>query len=453
MSTKKVHEQWSSRTGFILAAVGSAVGLGNIWKFPYMVGESGGAAFVLIYLACVFIIGLPLLSSEWLLGRKGQQNPMNSLKSVAIDNNRSKSWAGVGLIGIVVAWLILSFYSVIGGWSLAYVFESSIGNFADINAKGSGDLFNSFLKNPYAIVAWHTLFMILVLVIVSRGVAKGLERGAKIMMPALIVLLLILVFYGAGTSGFSNAINFLFAPDWSKLTPDIILAALGHAFFTLSLGMGIMLAYGSYLDKSVNIIRSAGIVVVLDTIIALIAGIAIFPVVFSHSELTVSAGVGLIFQTLPVAFGSLPFGSLFATLFFIMLSFAALTSAISLLEPVVELLQERAKLGRKIATLVAMGSVWFLGLGSAFSVNIWSDFHLLGDRSIFDSLDYLTSKFMMPIAGFLAIVFVGWFMNKEDVRKELEMDVYDFSLWNMIVKYVAPISIGIIFIAGIFDLL
>lgn len=453
MSTKQVHEHWSSKTGFILAAVGSAVGLGNIWKFPYMVGESGGAAFVLIYLACVFIIGLPLLSSEWLLGRKGQQNPMNSLKTVAIENKRSKNWAVVGLIGIVVAWLILSFYSVIGGWSLAYIFESAIGSFSDISAKNSGTLFDGFLSNAWAIVAWHTLFMILVMIIVARGVAKGLERAAKIMMPTLVILLLILVFYGAGTKGFSSAINFLFAPDWSKLTPDIILAALGHAFFTLSLGMGIMLAYGSYLDKSVNIVRSAGVVVVLDTVIALIAGIAIFPVVFSHSELSASAGPGLIFQTLPVAFGSLPFGSLFATLFFIMLSFAALTSAISLLEPVVELLQEKAKMNRKVATLVAMGSVWFLGLGSAFSVNIWGGFHLLGDMNIFDSLDYITSKFMMPIAGFLAIVFVGWFMNKEDVRKELEMDIYDFSLWNMLLKYVAPISIAIIFLAGIFGIL
>ncbi|MBC7184837.1 MAG: sodium-dependent transporter, partial [Marinobacter sp.] len=342
---------WSSRLAFILAVTGSSVGLGNIWKFPYVTGENGGGAFVLVYLACIAVIGIPILMAEVFIGRNGRQNPIASMRLVAQRNLSSPLWRVSAVIGMLAAFIILSFYSMIGGWAAAYVGHGATGDFAGGDPDVINGIFSSLLASPAELLFWHTLFMMLVVLVVSRGLKGGLERSVTILMPALFILLLVAVGYATTTGHFGQAVSFLFQPDFSKLSISGVLIALGHAFFTLSLGMAIMMAYGSYLGRDVSIGRTAVIVGITDTAVALLAGLAIFPVVFANS-LEPGAGPGLIFQTLPLAFGQMPMGSLFGTLFFILLVFAAWTSAISLLEPVVEWVEEKVALGRTASTIL-----------------------------------------------------------------------------------------------------
>ncbi len=449
MSTQKQsHAQWGSRMGFVLAATGSAGGLGNIWKFPYMTGVSGGSAFVLTYLLCIALIGLPILVAEWLIGRRGQKNPIHAMEDVAAQNKRSKAWGIIGMVGVLGSFLILSFYSVIGGWAVDYIFMTGSGTFAGLDGDGTGKIFTSFLGNHEQLLVWHTVFMALTISIVAMGVAGGLERASKLMMPGLAIVLLILVAYGMfATGAFGRALSFLFTPDWSKINGSVLLAALGHAFFTLSLGMGIMMSYGSYLGQEVNLLKTARTVVILDTVIALFAGMAIFPLVFANN-LEPAAGPGLIFVTLPIAFGNMTGGTLLGVLFFILLTFAALTSSISLLEPTVELLEEKTPLGRKGATLVAGAAIWALGIACLLSFNLWSEFTILGNN-IFDFLDKLTSKFMLPLTGLGTIIFAAWFMNQESIRKELGLQGGAYMLWHIISRFVAPIGVIIVFVASL----
>ncbi|MCP1314213.1 sodium-dependent transporter [Halomonas sp. 707D7] len=443
---KLAHAQWSSRMGFVLAAAGSAVGLGNIWRFSYLTGESGGAAFVLVYLACVALVGLPILVAEWMIGRRGQKNPINTMADLATRHGRSRSWALVGVSGVLAAFLILSFYSVIGGWSLNYTLGSVMGSFTAQDADASGAAFEGLLGDPETLLIWHTLFMVLVVGIVARGVTKGLEAAARVLMPLLVVLLLILVGYGATSGFFGEAFSFMFSPDWGALDGSVMLAAMGQAFFTLSLGMGIMMAYGSYLGEDVNLLSTARTVIVLDTVIALLAGLAIFPIVFANG-LDASSGPGLIFVTLPIAFGNMVGGSLLGLAFFLLLTFAALTSAISLLEPVVETLEERTPLSRLGSTLVGAVAVWLVGIAALLSFNVWADVSILG-LNIFDFLDTFTGKVLLPLTGLGAIVFYSRCLEKEEARRELAMDVYDYSLWNLLTKYVAPLGVIVVFLAG-----
>ncbi|REC95084.1 sodium-dependent transporter [Kushneria indalinina] len=441
------HAQWSSRIAFMLAAVGSSVGLGNIWKFPYMTGESGGGAFVLVYLVCILLIGLPILMSEWLLGRLGQKNPISTMSRIAGRLKRSQAWVLIGVGGILAAWLILSFYSVIGGWALAYVRYGASATFTGLDGDSVGTLFSDLLASPGTLLAWHSLFMVLTIAIVAGGVAGGLERASKILMPALVVLLAVLVGYAATTGSFGEGFDYLFRPDFTRLTGDVILAAMGHAFFTLSLGMGIMMAYGSYLSDDVNIGRTAMTVVILDTIIALAAGMAIFPIVFADG-LDPAAGPGLIFQTLPLAFGNMSGGVLFGTLFFVLLVFAAWTSAISLLEPIVEWLEEKTPLSRLQSALVAGAATWILGIATVLSFNDWSAFTPFG-MTMFDLLDYVTSKIMLPLTGLATIVFVGWFMGRDEVRAQLNMGSTAFAWWRFSARFIAPIGVAIVFVWGL----
>ncbi len=443
----KTHSHWSSQMGFMLAATGSAVGLGNIWKFPYMVGQSGGAAFVLVYLACIAMIGLPILVSEWLIGRRGQKNPINSMAEVAAKNGRSRGWAVVGATGVLGAFLILSFYSVIGGWAVSYTVDVAGGAFSGLDKDAVGNAFTDFLGNAGSLLTWHTVFMLLTVVVVAMGVSSGIERASKLLMPALGVLLLVLVGYGATTDGFGAAAQYLFNPDWSKLDGKVVLAALGHAFFTLSLGMGIMLAYGSYLGQEVNLLRTARTVVLMDTVIALGAGMAIFPIVFANG-LDPAAGPGLIFVTLPLAFGNIAGGTVLGTMFFLLLTFAALTSSISLLEPVVELVEERTPLSRIGATVVAGIATWALGIAALLSFNVWSDVLIFG-LNVFDLLDQLTSKFLLPLTGLGAIVFVAWCLDSDSVRKELGLGSGAHALWNLVARYVAPIGVVVVFVSNL----
>ena len=446
--SKLVHAQWSSRMAFILAATGSAVGLGNIWRFSYLVGDSGGAAFVLIYLACVALVGLPVLVSEWLIGRRGQKNPIHAMAELAAKSGQPKAWALVGASGVLAAFLILSFYSIIGGWSLSYTLGSVTGRFSGQDIDGIGAIFGNLLGSPGILALWHTAFMALVIWIVARGVTKGLEGAVRTMMPALLLLLLILVGYGITTGHFGEAMAFMFRPDWSAVTGGVVLAAMGQAFFTLSLGMGIMMAYGSYLGEEVSLLGTARTVIVLDTVIALLAGMAIFPIVFANG-MSPSEGPGLIFVNLPVAFGNMAGGTLLGLMFFLLLTFAALTSAISLLEPTVELVEERTPLSRVGATIISGIAVWVLGIAALLSFNIWADVLFFG-LNIFDLLDTFTSKVMLPLTGLGAIIFVAWCLDRDSVNQELGLTGGKEQLWNLAARYVAPIGVIAVFLAGLF---
>ncbi|MBF7053636.1 sodium-dependent transporter [Halomonas sp. KAO] len=445
--SKLSHAQWSSKMAFILAATGSAVGLGNIWRFSYMVGDSGGAAFVLIYLACVALVGLPILVAEWLIGRRGQKNPINSMLDLARQSGRLPAWALVGVSGVLGAFLILSFYSVIGGWSLFYTLGSVTGKFTGMDSDGVGAIFSGLLGNATALTLWHTAFMALVIFIVARGVTKGLEGAVKTLMPALVILMVVLVIYGMTTGHFGEAMAFMFSPDWSAINGEVVLAAMGQAFFTLSLGMGIMLAYGSYLGEDVSLIGTARTVIILDTAIALLAGMAIFPIVFANG-LSPGEGPGLIFVTLPLAFGNMAWGTILGLAFFLLLTFAALTSAISLLEPTVELLEERTPLSRVAATLVAGVAVWVLGIAALMSFNVWDEFLILG-LNVFDFLDTLTSKFMLPLTGLGAILFVAWRLDRDSVINELGLSAGQAQLWQVVSRVVAPIGVVVVFVYGL----
>ena len=442
---------WSSRLAFILAATGSAVGLGNIWKFPYVTGENGGGAFVLVYLLCIAVVGIPIMMAEVMIGRRGGRSPVKSLSLIAQHDRLKPAWKLVGAIGILAGFLILSFYSVIGGWAISYVGTTASGQLAGQSADTVGAIFSGLLSDPTKLLAGHTLFMAMVMVVVVRGVRSGLERAVSILMPALFVLLLIVVGYAMTTGHFGQAAAFLFQPDFSKLTTSGILVALGHAFFTLSLGMAVMMAYGSYLPKNISIAKTSITVSVIDTGVALLAGLAIFPIVFANG-LEPGAGPGLIFQTLPLAFGQMPMGSLFGTLFFVLLIFAAWTSGISLLEPIVEWLEERKGMNRTVSTLGAGFVCWGLGIASILSLNLWSDFAPLGfvpmleGKTIFDLLDFFTANIMLPLGGLLVALFAGWVMSRQAMERELALSPAMFNLWLITVRFITPVAVAVVFI-------
>ena len=310
------HGEWSSRTAFILAATGSAVGLGNIWKFPYIAGENGGGAFVLIYILCVLFIGIPIMLAEVYLGKRGRLNPIASIKYIADKENRSKNWKIIGLLGITAGILILSYYGVIAGWTMAYAVRTAFGTLNNIDAVGAASMFTNLISDPERLLAWHTIFSIITAIVVAKGVKSGLESAVVRLMPALLVLLLALVIFSAIEGDFYSGLKFMLYPDWSQVTWTTVLIAMGQAFFSLSLGMGALMVYGSYLSSEISIPETCVIVASLDTLVALLAGLAIFPIVIS-SGLEMTQGPGLIFQTLTVAFGAMPGGQLFGTLFFI----------------------------------------------------------------------------------------------------------------------------------------
>lgn len=441
------HAHWSSRLGFILASTGSAAGLGNIWKFPYMVGAGGGAAFVFVYLACLAAIGLPILLAEWLLGRRGQKDPISTMGELARKERQPALWSAVGAIGVLAAFLILSFYSVIGGWSLAYALDALQGAFVGFDADGANQLFEGLLADPGAQLLWHSVFMALTIAIVARGVTDGLEASVRFMMPALAVILLILVGFGVFSGYFGHAVVFMFNPDWSAIDGSVLLQAMGQAFFTLSLGMGVMMAFGSYLGEEVGLLRTAITVIVLDTACALAAGLAIFPIVFGNG-LDPGSGPGLVFVTLPLAFGNMGLGVVLGFLFFLLLSFAALTSSISLLEPVVETLEVHTPLTRRLAALAAGLAIWTIGIAALLSFNHWASFRLFG-LSVFDFLDKLTTSYMLPIAGLGTIVFAGWFVAPGSIERELGLGRTGALLWRVSSRYVAPLGVLAVFVSSL----
>ncbi|MDD2661150.1 MAG: sodium-dependent transporter [Methylococcales bacterium] len=442
---KSVHGAWSSRLAFILAATGSAVGLGNIWKFPYITGENGGGAFVIVYLFCVLLIGIPIMIAETMLGRRSQRNPIEAMELLTEEAGADKNWHYLGWLGVIAGLLILSYYSVIAGWASAYIIKAFSGGFFGADAITINGIFNNFIASPAQLIFWHSLFMLATMLIVARGVQNGLEKAVLFLMPGLFVLMILLVAYAMTTGSYNQGLRFLFVPDFGKLTGDAVLTAMGHAFFTLSLGMGAIMVYGSYLPKKISIAKTAFLIAGADTAVALLAGIAIFPIVFANN-LHPGSGPGLIFQTLPLAFGNMTGGWLMGILFFVMLVFAALTSSISLIEPAVAWLVENKDLSRKQACVWSGLAAWALGLGTVFSFNVWSDVKFF-DRSIFQLMDYLTANLMLPIGGFCIAVFAGWIMKRQHSEQELNMpNTAGYQAWKILISYVAPSAVFFVFL-------
>ncbi|ALP52768.1 transporter [Candidatus Tenderia electrophaga] len=440
-----MHGQWSSRWVFVLAATGSAVGLGNIWKFPYITGENGGGAFVLVYLVCIAGIGIPIMMAEVLLGRRGRQSPINTMATLAREAKHSPHWKYLGWSGVLAGFLILSYYSVIAGWALSYVFRAASGRFTDASADEVGAIFNNLLASPESLLAWHTIFMVMTMVVVARGVRHGLEKAIRFLMPALFMLLLIMVGYALNTGYFDEGLAFLFDADFSSLSGDSVLIAMGHAFFTLSLGMGAIMIYGSYVPEKASIAGTTFMIAGADTLVALVAGMAIFPIVFANG-LEPGQGPGLIFVTLPIAFGQMPGGLFFGTLFFVLVVFAAWSSAISLIEPAITWLVENKGMKRATASIGAGIVTWFVGLGTVLSFNLWSGYTLF-DKTFFDLLDYLTANIMLPLGGLFIAVFAGWIMTREATQDELRMrDHVGYRLWRFLVRYVTPAAVIVVFL-------
>ena len=447
MRNASLHGQWSSRLAFILAATGSAVGLGNIWKFPYIAGENGGGAFVVIYLLCILAIGIPIMMAEIMLGRRGRQSPINTMKDLAEEAGASRFWSWLGWLGVLAGFLILSYYSVIAGWAMAYVVRLASGVFEGATADGVSNIFGQFIADPEKLLAWHSLFMILTMLVVARGV-KGLERAVKFLMPALLVILTLLVGYAMDQGAFEQGVSFLFKADFSKVTSEGVLTAMGHAFFTLSLGMGAIMVYGSYLPSKVSIGSTAVIIAMADTAVALLAGLAIFPIVFANG-LEPGSGPGLIFQTLPIAFGHMAYGSFFGSLFFILLVFAAWSSSISLIEPAVAWLVENRNMSRMRACIWAGLVTWVVGIGTVLSFNLTADVKIFG-KTFFDVLDYLTANIMLPLGGLCIAIFAGWVMSKENSASELSLKrPLMYKGWNILVKFISPVAVIIVFLKAI----
>lgn len=448
------HEAWSSRWTFILAAIGSAVGLGNIWKFPYEAGQGGGGAFVIVYLLFVFMIGVPVMIGELALGRRGKASPPIATANMAFEEGRSGAWSSIGWLSLVGSFLVGSFYCVIAGWGLDYIFKTVTGVTTSLTTETSGAAFQSLLDSPYRMAGWHFAFVALTVFIVARGVQAGVEKAVTYLMPALFVLLVILVVYALVAGEAKQALDFLFTPDFSKLTPNVIVQALGQAFFSLSVGLGVMMVYGAYLPKNVSIAKSALIIGFADTLVAVLAGLAIFPLVFAY-DLDVGSGPGLIFVTLPIAFGQMPGGLIFGLMFFSLLTVAAITSSIALMEPAVSWLQERHHMARAKAAVFVGFAIFVVGLGTVFSFNIWktNTIEIMQHGSLikltfFDALDYLTNNIMMPLGGLLIALFVGWRMRYSSVREELSSvsDSFFARIYGLL-GVVCPIALFLIFLS------
>lgn len=445
---QSLHGHWSSRLAFILAVAGSAVGLGNIWRFPYVAGENGGGAFVLVYLLCVFGIGLPIMMSEILIGRRGRRNPISTMGLLGEEETGTQAWRAVGYLGVTAGFLILSFYSVIAGWAIAYVFQGGSGIFQGGNPEQVDAIFTGLITNPVTAGAWHTVFIGITIFVVARGVERGLESAVRVLMPALVALMLLLLGYSMMAGDFARGLAFLFEPRFGELTAGGVLEAMGQAFFTLSVGMGAIMAYGAYLPDDTSIGRTSIAVACADTSIAILAALVIFPIVFANG-IDPGSGPGLVFQSLPLAFGQMPGGTVIAVIFFLLLTFAAWTSGISLMEPAVAWLMESREFTRTQAALTVGGIIWALGFLTVLSFGPWAEFRFL-NGTVFDNIDYLTNNIMLPLGGLAIVAFAGWAMARNSTADELDPAAgLGYRLWRLAARYVAPIAVVLVLLNAI----
>lgn len=469
-NTEVKRDQWSSKLGFIMAAAGSAVGLGNLWKFPYLAGQNGGGAFLLVYFVILFLVGFTLMMAEITVGRYAQLNSIGAYRKI------KAGWGWIGGLGVLAGFLILSFYSVIGGWIICYIVKAASGAFNTSDVQQLGGMFGQFIASPGQPIFYHAVFMLMTMGIVIGGIQHGIEKYSKIMMPALFIILVATVIRSVTLEGAMTGVKFFLTPDFSKITGGVILSALGQVFFSLSLGMGAMITYGSYLSKDENIPQCSMIIPLIDTGVALLAGLAILPAVFAFG-FSPEAGPSLLFITLPAVFSKMPMGSLFGVAFFVLALFAAVTSSISLLEVCVSYVVDEWNWTRKKATLILSAVIFALGIPCSLSQGPWSAIKLIKGKNILDSIDFLATNVLLPLGGILLCIFVGWVwgLYKEqrivktedgktiitwelaytDAIKEITNDgKINFPLapiWVFLVKWLAPVAIGIVFVQGIFD--
>ena len=434
-------QTWSSGFTFILAAVGAAVGLGNIWKFPYVVGDSGGGAFVLVYLACVFFVAIPILIGELWIGRRGQQSPPVAVAKVATDNGRSGLWSTIGWMGMIVGFLIATYYSVIAGWTLAYIIKAA-GGFGGVEGAAVAAQFDALQADPGTMIQWHSVFIVIALLIVGRGLQGGIEKAVTFLMPALFVMLLVMIGYAAVAGDFKAGFEFLFDSDFSKIDANAVLVAIGQAFFSIGVAMGLMMVYGAYVPKTVSLTKSAVIIAGADTLVALLAGFMIFPLVFANG-LDPASGPSLIFRTLPTAFADMPGGEIFGAVFFLLLAFAAVTSLIAILEPIIAFAEDRWRIKRRTACVIFGILAWLVGLLTVYSFNDLAGFKPLLDRTLYDLIDYVTANLMMPIGGILIALFVGWRISPSELDTDLSFGSRAlFTVWIWMMRIVAPAAIA-----------
>ena len=437
-------DSFGSKFGVIAAAAGSAVGLGNIWRFPYVAGESGGGAFVLIYLSFIFFIGVPVMLSEFIIGRKAKLNTYGAFKKLA----PGKPWYIIGIMGLIAAFFILAFYSTIAGWTLEYIVKAISNGFENQNTTL---VFESFKSSTFRPLIWQFVFMGLTAWIVFSGVKDGIEKYTKILMPLLFILIIVMCIRAVTLPGAAKGLEFLFKPDFSKITWSVILEALGQAAFSLSIGMGALITYGSYINKDNNLSKTAIQVSLADTLIAILAGVMIFPAVFALG-MDPQAGPGLVFQVLPELFMKMPGGYYFSIIFFILLAVAALTSTVSLLEVVVAFASEELKMSRQKATIIGAISIWLVGIITTLSFSELSDVKLF-NLSIFDLLEYVAANILLPIGALLIVIFLGWFLGKKIIANELSnegsLKLKFLGVFVFIIKYIAPIAIALVFLNSI----
>lgn len=443
-------DSFGSRLGVLLAMAGSAVGLGNLWRFPYLVGENGGAAFIIIYLACVCLICLPIFISEFVIGRRSQKNAYAAFR----DLSGGSAWRWVGLMTVIVPLIVASYYCVIGGWAFEYLWKSCTFSFTGgASQEAVSTMFSDFVSSPWGPVIGQTLFLLVTTLIVIIGIKDGIERFSKLMMPILFIIVIAIAVYSSTLPGSGAGFEYLFKPDFSKVDGGSFASALGQAFFSLSLGFGTIMTYASYVDKKDNILFQSTSTAIADTMFALIAGMAIMPAVFAFG-INPQSGPGLVFETLPYVFGKMPGGGIVAILFFLALIVAALTSSISMIEVGVAYLIEEKKLKRTTACVVLFLICWILGIFCALSFGPLAEVKLAG-RSIFDFFDNLSSNILMTLGSLLTVLFVGWRLKKTDIYEEftnggtLSANVKIFGVLWFLIRYVAPIAVIVIFISGL----
>lgn len=456
--------QWSSAWVFVLIVSGAVVGLSNISLFPSVMAKNGGAAFLVLYVLSLLLIGFPIIILEMLFGRMMKSNAVDAIKGIAKQNQLSKHWSLVGVVAILAGLFILSFFSVVAGWSMAYMFRMLGDTFVAVDLTQTNEIFNSIIGDAERLMAWHTLFLLVTAFIVGRGVKQGIERWVKVLMPVFFLLLISIVMIAALTNGFAEGLSYLLLTDFDRLLDGkAILAAMSTAFISLSLGRAAILTFSSYLPSNVSIVKTAGSVVLLDILVVVLAGMAVFPIIFSADiDIAAIGDANLIFQVLPLAFANMPFGHLLGFLFFAMMLIAALTSAIALLEPIVCWMIENKPITRYNAIGKCTLIVWFLGIGTIFSFNIWSGYTwtfemdlnkvqllLFKDKSFFDIIEYISSKVMVPISAFMMVILAGHFMLKSSLQDELGENKKVFEVWYFVIQNITPLLLFIVLLHAV----
>ena len=445
---------WSSRFTFLCATVGASIGLGNLWRFPYVAGENGGGAFIIVYLAIILLLCVPLIMAELALGRRGGKSPVMTMVSLCREGRHSGFWTAIGWLSVISPVCALCFYAVVAGWSLDYVVHAVKGNFVSIAPGDAERQFHNLLASPERLTLWYTLYIAATVWVIGMGVKRGIETVTSFMLPTLFFMIIILVIYGHIEGAPAKAWKFMFSPDFSSLTWRSVLMALGQALFSITVGTGALLTYGAYLSRDVTLPGSSWLIALSDTLAALLAGLAVFTIVFA-SGLDPAGGPGLMFISLPIALGGMPGGHVFSVIFFVLVFFAAFTSSLAMLEPFVSFMEDKGY-KRFTMSVISGSAIWLVGLTAVLSFNLIQDFKPLSfiplyeDKNMFHIIEFSVSNIMLPLTAFLIAVFVGWIMSAEILRKEMGIrNTRAFQLWRLLTRYIAPVGVGCVLVFGL----